>query len=610
MRTLQFARLIQLPTLKVLAEAAEIGLPETATVPASAFDPILRPFIVKRVRRAVDSAAARTTSKHADHALRLAFLECHPEAPKDLPPDDERAVLDAFNRLAPPYLPRHDPKEIAQPHGGAYRQAAERDGRPIVDLPKRKKERWPVTTPAMIAMAVGAIATTAAFVVPRLLPSPSARFTRTPFGAALVESLADDVASHRVTGDTARAKLLSPAVKKQIGDAAFESLGRALDEVPQARVAKEDSTDDALAPLFLETNELDARLLAKKVPAYFHVYGSGGPGHRSVWLTAYFVERRDEIVFDDKTMKTVWGRRLDNLNLNDSGIYKANAEEWAVMSMDKLELEFVQSLLAPIAKGAPIAPDDSSGEKSSRAELSRVAGRVVADELTKVGKVSSSDAEALHKAIAQRNEIVVSLSKIGYRLGVSSAIEVSPAVVKRVKEGKGEHPEDAALLEDFLRANDRAASYRREMTGALGVLGKFTELELAGLLRDSKKVPENEKKLGMAARSTRGRMLVSTWLAGLANEKDCPKLAFWRVARNIFDPAASDLDTNASATALDAMLRALGLESRPDIYIDEASYKAFATALELPPEKIRDAARRAYQDVFGAPPPSVVVRTL
>jgi hypothetical protein len=306
----------------------------------------------------------------------------------------------------------------------------------------------------------------------------------------------------------------------------------------------------------------------------------------------------------------VWGRRLDNLNLNDSEIYKANAEQWAVLSMEKLELELVQTLLAPLAKGAPLAPDESLGEKSSRAELSRVAGRVISEEVAKAGKVSVSDAEGLHKAIAQRNEIVVSLAKIGYRLSVSSAIEVSPATVKRIEKGKDEHPEDAALLEDFLRVNERAASYRRDMTGVIGVLGRFTELELAGILRDPKSVPENEKKLGMAARSTRGRMLVATWLANLANEKDCPKLAFWRAARNIFDPDVGDLDTNASATALAAMLRALGLENRPDIYIDEASYKAFASALELPPEKIRDAARRAYQDVFGVPAPSVGVRTL
>lgn len=596
--------------MKVLAEAAEIGLPETATVPAAAFDPILRPFIVSRVKRAVDAASARTTSKHPDHALRLAFLDCHPDAPRDLPPNDERAVFDAFHRLAPPYLPHADTKAPEAPRAGAYREAADRDGKPIVDLPKRKKERWPVTTPAMVALVGGAVATAAMFVVPRLIPTPVARFTKTPLGNAIVEDLADEISSHQAkVRDDARAKLLSPEVKKQIGDPAFESLGNALKEVPFARTATVLSTDEALAPLFLETNELDARLYAKKVPAYFHVYGSGTAGNRSVWLTAYFVERRDEIVFADKTMKTVWGRRLDHLNLNDSGIYKANAEEWAVLSIDKLELEFVQTILASIAKSAPIAPDDTAPEKSARAELSRVAGREIAAEVAKAGKLSTSDAEALHKAIAQRNEIVVSLAKIGYRLSVSSALELSPATVERLKKSKEHEPKDAALLEDLLRANDRSASYRRDVAGALGVLGRFTELELAGILRDEKKLGGDEKKLGESS-TPRGRLLVSTWLADVAHEKDCPKLAFWRLAKNIFDPAVGEHDTDASVVALDAMLRALGLESRPEAYIDEASYKAFASALEGAPDKIRDAAKRAHESLFGSAPPSIVVRTL
>lgn len=203
----------------------------------------------------------------------------------------------------------------------------------------------------------------------------------------------------------------------------------------------------------------------------------------------------------------------------------------------------------------------------------------------------------------------MSLAKIGYRLSVSSAMELSPATVERLKKSKEHEPKDAALLEDLLRANDRAASYRRDVAGALGVLGRFTELELAGILRDEKKLGGDEKKLG-ESNTPRARLLVSTWLADVANEKECPKLAFWRLAKNIFDPAVGEHDTDASVVALDAMLRALGLESRPEAYIDEASYKAFASALEGSPDKIRDAAKRAHESLFGSAPPAIVVRTL
>src|SRR4051794_6157971 len=80
-RVLPDPSMIQRPTLQVLAEAAEIGLPEAATAPARKFDPLLRPFIRKRVLRAVSAAGKHTTSTKGDHILRLAFLACHESGP-------------------------------------------------------------------------------------------------------------------------------------------------------------------------------------------------------------------------------------------------------------------------------------------------------------------------------------------------------------------------------------------------------------------------------------------------------------------------------------------------------------------------------------------------
>src|SRR3990172_4363873 len=108
--------MIERPTLHVLAEAAEIGLPETATVPVRAFDPVLRPFIRKNVEKAIAAATAKTTSQHGDHVLRLPFLHALPagKAPAELDPNDERAVERAFTTLAAPYLPARDEPSAAQ----------------------------------------------------------------------------------------------------------------------------------------------------------------------------------------------------------------------------------------------------------------------------------------------------------------------------------------------------------------------------------------------------------------------------------------------------------------------------------------------------------------
>lgn len=239
------------------------------------------------------------------------------------------------------------------------------------------------------------MAAVAVFFVPRLLPSPNARFRKTAFGKALGEPLTDVVVASSRGGDSdARKKLLTPDVKKQIGSDACDSLTRVVDELPHVRGDGEESIDLALAPLYLEVNELDAKLAKARVPAHLHAYGSMSGGRPVVWLTSYFVENRDELTFEKQPVRFVWARRIDGLNLAENRLYKAHAEDWVIVSMDRVEEELVQTLLAAIAKGAPLAPDDSEGATSPRGELSRTASRIVSDELVAVTKVSREDADA------------------------------------------------------------------------------------------------------------------------------------------------------------------------------------------------------------------------
>ena len=45
-------------TLQILAQLAEIGIADALAVPLGAFDPLLRPMLRGRVRRALDAARA------------------------------------------------------------------------------------------------------------------------------------------------------------------------------------------------------------------------------------------------------------------------------------------------------------------------------------------------------------------------------------------------------------------------------------------------------------------------------------------------------------------------------------------------------------------------
>jgi hypothetical protein len=299
-------------------------------------------------------------------------------------------------------------------------------------------------------------------------------------------------------------------------------------------------------------------------------------------------------------MRFVWGRRLDGLNLSESSLYKANAEDWAIVSMDRLEQAFVQSLLAPLAKGAPLAPDESVPVTSVRAEVSRTASRIVSAEIVAATKLSKGDAESLHKAIAQRNEIAGSLSKTGYRIPATSGIELSASTVRRVTRWKEESPRDRPLLEDFLRMNERAVSYRRDVAPVVAVLTRLEEELFAGAII--------EQKLG---RDAHERAIVASSLGMLARAQECPRLAFWRIVRPIFDTEGADVGA-ASATA-HALLRRLGLAPANDAAENDESdafMRGIIAILELPPAQVRAAAAAAYAELVGGEPPPFTRKTL
>ncbi len=607
--------MIREPSLYVLAEAAEIGLPEAASVPARAFDPLLRGSISRRVTRAVEAATARTTSKRGDHVLRLAFLDSLGTAPSTLDPNDERAVEQAFRTLAAPYLPAPEDPAHAPPKGGAYRAAAaDREPGTIIEVAKRAKRRWPITTPAIFLTIAGILASVAVTVVPRLLPTPSARFRKTAFGKALGEPLTDVVvAANRGGNADARAKLLSPEVKKQIGADAYASLEHAVDELPHARGDGDASLDTTLAPLHLEVNALDAKLAAAKVPAHVHVYGSGSANGAVVWLTSYFVEQRDELGFDGKPLRFVWGRRMDGLNLTDLRLYKADAEDWAIVSMDLVEQEFVQRLLAPLAQGKPMSPDDSVSEQSMRAELGRVAGRVIAAELVAKTKVSAADASALYSAIGQRNQIADSLSRLGYRFPITSGIELSAGTATRIARARDENPRDRILLDNFAHMNERAAGYRGDVAPAVSALARLEEEELGGAIVERKRLAEvATPELGDAAStSPRARALVASALAMVARPQTCPKLALWRLTSPAFDGRGAEAAMSTVVSTALLVRLGLGPPGNAGSFDDSDDYeRSLAKALELETAQIEKAALATYQELFGRTPPTFTRKQL
>ncbi len=594
-------------TLDVLARAAEIGLPEAAGVPASSYDPFLRPFIRKNVRRAIADASAATKSARGDHVLRLAFLRAHPSAPAAIDPDDARAVNDAFEALAKPFLPERPAAKPAPPGGGAYRVApADRSAEAIEAPPRPKRKAWPVTLSLIAVLIASALVTGTLVVGPYVLPSPMQRFGRTPFGKALGEPLTDAVVAAGAKGTATRrtetrAAMLSPEIEKQIGAAAYGDLTSMLDAIPDAVRSSAESTDDALRPLLVHLNALDADLAKAHVPALLHAYASGTSGKRSVWVTSYFVEDRSEILVGDQPRRAARGRRMDELNLLDSALYKGDLEDWAIVSLDHMDEQLVQVLLTPLAKGTPMGPEEwSDADKSPSAELARTASALVTSEVRAFAKLEPADAQTLHSAIARRNDAMVSMNKMGIDVEATSRIRLSPSLVRNLDRMSGTAFEKK-LADEVLRIDGRMKVYARPLAPVIAELARIQEDQFAGRLAEQK-----TKEAGTDVPVSRHDAILAAMLGVLARPQPCPRLALWLDIRTAKDAHAAWDDRNAANKALAAVADALAIPpAGPDETFADAFARRAKALLEAPPSKLREAATKAHANELGRPPPGL-----
>lgn len=617
--------MLEQATLDVLARAAEIGLPEAAGVPASVYDPFLRPFIRKRVRRAIADASSATTSARGDHVLRLAFLRAHPNTPPGIDSNDARAVNDAFEKLAKPYLPEKAAPKHASPQGAAYRvSAADRDDAILDTPPRPKRKAWPFTFSLLAFVVLSALGVTAFAVMPYALPSPLQKFSKTPFGKAVAEPLTDAVVASGVNGAAAkrkqaRAQMVTSGVQKQIGTAASADLERLLDALPDAVRSREENTDDALKPMLVHLNALNADLARQKVPALLHAYANGYIGRRSVWVTSFFVDERSEVDVGGHAVKFARGRRLDELNLADSTIYKGSLEDWAIVSLDLVDEEMVQTFLRPLATDTPMGPEEwSASDKSPEAELARVASAAIVSELRAYARIDRDDAITLHSAIARRNDTLVSLNKMGIDVKATSRIRLAPSLVRNL-ERMNATAFETKLRDEVLRIDSRMKVYSKPLAPVIAELARIHEEQFAGRFFEEPLVTTDEaldtadggdasaddaeKARPRLYGSKRSRSIAAAKLAFIARNDRCPHVALWTAYRAIHD------DRIALGGAIEMMLYELDPKLRGKGLDGADLAEAMKTAFEAPPERVREAARKAYETLMRRPPPNVVRKT-
>jgi hypothetical protein len=601
------AGMMERATLQVLAELAEIGLAEAVDVHVAAYDPIVRPLLRRRVRLAIAEAAQRTETGGSEHPLYLAFVLRHPDCPSPIDVNDERAVLAAYRKLSAPYtgIPID---QALRPRPGAYRASANPHGEPGPTAPRARSRRfWPITSPLVVALLATIVGAASWYAAPYLVPSAEDRFRKTAFGASLDEPLTDYVSEvghgKEIDALPFKEELLAPAVEREIGAGAFTALGRAVDLLPQASASPIPSTDAAAAPLFDALNALNSELLEHGVPALLLGYAQGGAEARAVWITSYFVERRTELRFDGLPFRTAWGRRIDGLNLVDDVLYKADAEDWVVLSLERVEEELVKTLLGAMANGAPLGPTEyHPTDTSSRAQQARALGPLLAEEMAARAHVNPAEAERAFRAIKSRNDATLDLRTRGYSIEPSYALQLPPWLVRRVTRTRATRPADAPLIEDLLRMNTRMAIYRQSIAPAVDELASLEEEEFAGRLSYERLEDADASRPWAAGMTKAMRAVASSRLALLARPQGCPRLALWRVASLVYQPLSS-ADYEVGSALVRSLLEQLALPS-------DGSGAALDRMMRMPPERVRDAAQRAYRELFGRVPPVLTRKPL
>ncbi len=573
--------MIRSGVLVVLAEATSAGLLEATEMRARRLDPLLRPFIRRRARRAVDAARARTTVETPEHILKLAFLSVHPRAPATpLDPDDVAQVAAAYAPLA-------------------------------ASLLENRINLWPLSL-AILAAVLGGVS----FMLLRFLaPTGEERFRKTTFGRALQAPLTEWVVA--MGGDEhekatlLRWQLVSPLVRAEVGVRSQAALGAVLDAAESAHVSPDPSTEAAFAPLMSALNELNASLASTGVPGYLTAYGRGEPGRRIVWLASYYARQRDDLATGGVHARATWGVRLDNLNLADSVAFKLDAEDATLLSLDRLEEELLRDWIRPMGRGEALGEAARlSRDRPAGLAFARSVGPLVGKEIAQASHLAEEDAKTIASLLENRSAAAGELNGKGYRIPVKDRLALDRGTVTALERLREQEPQ----IEEILKQDALLASYVKALSPAVDLLAVLVEEEFVAHLAETKRLTDTavpalaERRVD--APSLRAR--ASSELAKLARAQACPRLALWRTARLAVSDEFSAAVHVVGEVVLDALFKELGL---PGIAEWEGEGlegphlpKALETALEKPPGEVRAAAGRAYEDVFHAPPPDYVRR--
>jgi len=420
------------------------------------------------------------------------------------------------------------------------------------------------------------------------------KFAATPFGRALDEPLTRYVSAIGREGRAAQAaearrELLSKDVEKELGREGFQRLGEVLDG---ARVYAVESGDDpavAQTSFWHALNGLDARLESRGVPGFVGGYSTGAGDSRAVWVLGYFARSRASVrVGDGPPMRVVWARRLDSLNLTDSAAALDGMSEWAIISLDALEEEFLGNELPAMVRDAPLhLLKEDAAEQGPAGELGRKAASLLRDEIVRGSRLSREDAVAIDGLLAQRAANEQVLVEKGLTLRSRQRLRFTPSAARSLRRY------DDFVIAQLLKGDEALADYEDAVASAVDLLAADEEATFMPRVASGK--PGDD----------RTRQIMGGQLLALARSSTTPRLTLWRAAQQAVRGAYG---RRAGLTLFEALFRELGVADGLDGFGDPFA-TALLRALEKDPGDVRAAAGRAYAGLLGQEPP-VLVRTI
>ncbi len=550
----------------LLAQVADVGLPERIEPAIAAVDPLVRGAVRTRVLAAVEAAKAKVPAADPDHQLALAFLlaqnavGAEPVAPGG---DGYRAMHTTF--------------DVAD--GNAVAARFRERSAPFL---KKKTTNRSLSFGlfAILATAVSA----ATFLAMREKPSAEDEFFQSSLGVALNDPFTNAVIDGAESGNAAA--FTAPAFVKQVGAGNSSKFQDFFAEIPKA-AANPGPIDEATASLFVKENALNEGLLAANLPVVLHSYVGATSRGRAVWATAYYTPRYLTFSLAGKDFPLALGRRMDGVNLKDARAVKLDAETWGLVSLNLAEEEVATGLVQPL--GA------SEGLTAFERSIAPLLEEFVMPEVEKnvhLTRKDLQDVEALRRRRLAVNAEIASSFLSSYK--APTTYRVSPrsraAMDDSIRRGVAAKPLRALLDADATLGRYRPRLDRLVLAHASDIAYFFAAQNLEA------------KRLSALGRTDVGEPLLTAaacyrLLSDGSERAEMPNEVLWSLLENAYDGSYA-----TGVSLRNALGKLFGTEALP---ADPASASGRAAIRALFTHSVPEraaAARDNYALLLGAPP--------